>query len=172
MTDDADRKPLGSRLKSHVGWWIGILSAIAGILAFVVTYVEKDPSFTEWEAKAVSVCEKEVPGIVRQMRDTNDTLDPLYDGDYTAAELRKAADNAQDTSDATSHYVGSLRELKPPDDRRDLVDDLITSASEMDHLYRVFAESMYDGEFNLDHSKASADAASRFTDQLNRVGGC
>ncbi|MFD5879333.1 MULTISPECIES: hypothetical protein [Streptomyces] len=167
MTDSPDREPLRSRLKSHVGWWMGIIAAIAGILAFAVTYAEKNPSFAEWKAKAISVCEKEVPGIVRQMRETNDALSPLYDDDYTKAELRRAADSAQDTSDATSHFAGGLRDLKLPDDNRDTVADLITSASEMARLYRVFAEGMYDGEFNLDNSTASADAATRFADQID-----
>ncbi|WP_395360341.1 hypothetical protein ACHGLA_10815 [Streptomyces sp. YH02] len=148
MSGEPGTQSRGSRLRSHIGWWVGIASAALGILAFFLTQCKGEgPSFNEWRSKADSICEQEFPQIVQGMR--------YADGLYTAllehpspeqADRDAAGDAHEDVSVSIRHLVGSWRALDQPDERREQIDKLHAAGSSFSDAYGSYAAAIYDGD--------------------------
>ncbi|MEU2513771.1 hypothetical protein [Streptomyces syringium] len=153
----------GGRLRSHIAWWLGTVSALIGIAAFFLTQCQSTaPSFDDWKTKANAVCEKEVPGIYHEMQGAADSLRALNerlesdpesvtqdDIDATAAEMREI-------DILTRNLVGSWRELEQPDERKKDLEKLYEAGVATSDASGALAQSIHDNDWKKVDGDATA----------------
>ncbi|WP_327263166.1 hypothetical protein OG444_18070 [Streptomyces sp. NBC_01232] len=138
---EPSREPLGSRLRSHIGWWLGVASALIGIVAFVLTRYESDaPAFGVWQDQVNSVCQQEIPSIGPKMEEATGSFVEMDEkSDPAQSERDAVSDKLEATGGAFLHLAGSWRALEKPDDHQDGVKNLIRAASDLGNSYGAVA---------------------------------
>ncbi|MFF0557111.1 hypothetical protein [Streptomyces sp. NPDC004266] len=151
----------GSRLRAHIGWWVGICSAAIGILAFFLTQCQsKAPSLSEWRAKADAMCEQEFPGILQKMRASDAAfLELIRKPNPTQTDRNNTADTYQEVSVSIRHLVGSWRELEQPGEQRSEIDKLHAAGSAYSESYASFASAIYADEYQNEAYAEQQNAA-------------
>ncbi|MEU7063253.1 hypothetical protein [Streptomyces sp. NPDC046161] len=153
----------GSRLRSQIAWWLGISSAIIGILAFFLTQcANKSPSFNQWKAKAIAACNQEVPGIVEADWKSINTFRRLQPGNSVGSVEREEAASAKRQFDmAVQHLVGTWRALEQPDERQEEIKTMYEDAMALAITYGDSAEAVrsntYKDELYDNEEKARVD---------------
>ncbi|MET9675702.1 hypothetical protein ABZY68_21790 [Streptomyces sp. NPDC006482] len=139
----------GSRLRTHIGWWVGICSAAIGILAFFLTRCESGaPSLGEWRAKADAICEQEFPGVLQKMRASDEAfLELIRKTNPVQADRNTASDASQEVSVSMRHLVGSWRALEQPDEQRSEIDELHAAGAAFSDAYASFSSAIYSDEY-------------------------
>ncbi|MFB7354210.1 hypothetical protein [Streptomyces gardneri] len=162
----------GSRLRTHIGWWVGICSAVIGILAFFLTRCESGaPSLGEWRAKADAICEQEFPGVLQKMRASDESfLSLIRKTNPEQTDRNAASDAAQEVSASMRHLVGSWRALEQPDEQRSEIDKLHSAGAAFSEAYASFSSAIYLDEYKDeaygDQETAAINALSHQVDIL------
>ncbi|MEV0376029.1 hypothetical protein AB0I10_41075 [Streptomyces sp. NPDC050636] len=138
---EPSRDPLGRRLRSHIGWWVGVASALIGIFAFVLTRFESDaPAFSEWQDQVNSICQQEIPSIGRKVEEATGSFVEMDEkSDPAQSERGAVSDKLEVAGSAFLHLAGSWRALEQPDDHQDGIKNLIRAASDLGYSYGAVA---------------------------------
>ncbi|MFJ4779000.1 hypothetical protein [Streptomyces sp. NPDC088762] len=120
--ENASPRSLGSRLKEHVGWWLGTLGAIAGIIGLYFAFrPPPDPpiDMADWRVKASSACERQAGPVVTKWADARRAIAKLLEDDKAGlpADPQAIADAGgkfEDAGNAMRLYIGTLRDIEQP----------------------------------------------------------
>ncbi|MXM64904.1 hypothetical protein GR925_15990 [Streptomyces sp. HUCO-GS316] len=159
----------GSRLRTHIGWWIGVISAAIGILAFFLTRCDSGaPKLSEWRAKADAICEQEFPGVLQKMSASDDSFVELIRKPNPAqADRNAASDDAQEVSASMRHLVGSWRTLEQPDEQRSEIDKLHAAGAAFSEAYASYSSALYSNEYmNEAYGEQEQAALTALTKQI------
>ncbi|MFB7355969.1 hypothetical protein [Streptomyces gardneri] len=145
---EPSRDSLGSRMRSHIGWWLGVASALIGIIAFVLTRFESDaPSFSAWQDKVNSICQQEIPSIGGKVEAATGSFVEMDEkSDPAQSERDTVSDNLETAGSAFLHLSGSWGALEKPDDHQDGIKNLIRTASDLGHSYGAVAYAVSNNE--------------------------
>ncbi|MFJ2936022.1 hypothetical protein ACIO8G_25105 [Streptomyces sp. NPDC087219] len=145
-------------MRSHIGWWVGVASALIGIVAFVLTRFESDaPAFSAWQDKVNSICQQEIPSIGSKVEDATGSFVEMNEkSDPAQSERDAVSENLEVAGSAFLHLAGSWQALEQPDDHQDGIKNLIRAASDLGHSYGAVAYAVSRNE----------DTEQLITDQL------
>ncbi|MFD6170684.1 hypothetical protein [Streptomyces coeruleorubidus] len=165
-------EPRGSKLRAHIGWWLGAVSAAVGILAFFLTRCEgQGPSFDAWKAQADAVCEKEGPNAGTHIWNASDAVDELNAADtWTEELLEKTSTELTDAGVAMRRIVGSWRALERPDGRGEDIDKLLQAGTAVSGAYYDSADGVYAGEPTEEQNANRVEAARNLAVQIGDLG--
>ncbi|WP_327182953.1 hypothetical protein [Streptomyces sp. NBC_01334] len=161
MGDEPSAESRGSGLRTHIGWWVGVISATIGILAFFLTRCESGaPKLSEWRAKADAICEQEFPVVERKMEAFGASYWELV-RKYNPVQVDRtaASDDADEVSASMRHLVGSWRALEQPDEQRSEIDKLHAAGAAYSEAYRFYSSAIYLDDYRNDETEDRVDAA-------------
>ncbi|URM90218.1 hypothetical protein LUW75_09695 [Streptomyces sp. MRC013] len=138
---EPSRDSLGSKLRSHIGWWVGVASALIGIFAFFLNQFESDaPAFSEWQDQVNAICQQEIPSIGPEMEEATESFVKMDEKPNPAQSERDAvSDKLEATGSSFLHLAGSWRALERPDDHQEGINDLIRAVSDLGYSYGAVA---------------------------------
>ncbi|MFE9462970.1 hypothetical protein ACFYNW_04730 [Streptomyces virginiae] len=164
MSGESPTRRAESQLRSHIGWWLGALSAITGILAFILTQcTSAAPTIDQWRVKAEAICEQEMPAINRMRAEA---LDGIAYGklkpNANEAERKAAAWKFRDTQIAYMRLIGRWRELEMPGERRGDIEKIHEAGVAVAQAESVWEQAVEIGLPTADASWNSLDAETNF----------
>ncbi|MER6954463.1 hypothetical protein [Streptomyces sp. NPDC000618] len=165
-------EPRQSKLRAHIGWWLGTVSAAVGILAFFLSQCEgKGPSFDAWKAQADAVCEKEGPSAGTHLVNAENAVDELTGADtWTEELLTTAATELTDAGVAMRRIVGSWRALDRPDGRGEDIDKLLQAGAATSNAYYESADGIAAGTPTEEQGTNLIETAHNLAVQINDLG--
>lgn len=165
-------EPRQSKLRTHIGWWLGTVSAAVGILAFFLSQCEgKGPSFDAWRAQADAVCEKEGPSAGTHIWNASDAVDKLNAADtWTEELLSTTATEFTDAGVAMRRIVGSWRALDRPDGRGEDIDNLLQAGTATSDAYYDLADGIAAGAPTEKQGYKLSETAHSLAVQINDLG--
>lgn len=145
---EPSRDSLGSRLRSHIGWWVGIASALIGIFAFVLTRFESDaPAFSEWQDQVNAICQQEIPSVGGKVEEATGSFVEMNEkSDPAQSERDAVSDKLEVAGSAFLHLAGSWRAIERPDDHQNEIKNLIRAVSDLGYSYGAVAYAVSSNE--------------------------
>ncbi|MEU7075818.1 hypothetical protein AB0B30_37355 [Streptomyces narbonensis] len=171
MGAEPSQETWGSRLRGHIGWWLGALSAGIGILAFLLTRCEsKAPSFGDWKVKANAICEQEAPQITNKIHEATSALKVFNEkSDPTQPELDAMAGKQRNVAAAFSHLVGSWRGLDQPDGHKDDIEKMYSAGQDVSSTTYDMANAIEANEHDFSYWQAQLDSGKQLAVEMQAL---
>ncbi|MBD9725115.1 hypothetical protein PV755_15395 [Streptomyces caniscabiei] len=156
MSNESSGESLGSRLRSHIGWLLGTLSAAVGILAFLLSRCEfTGPSFSDWKVKVNSICEQEFSALTKELYEAESAVATLIEEPApTEDQIEAAMIKAVNFRTAMDHLVGKWRGAEQPEGRGEEIDKLHRAGTRVGEEYENMAHSI--SEYDLSQENFDA----------------
>ncbi|MFF5972246.1 hypothetical protein ACFY7C_12075 [Streptomyces sp. NPDC012769] len=171
MDAEPPEETRGSRLRGHIGWWLGAVSAGVGILAFFLTRCESDaPSFSDWKVKVNAICEQQAPQITNKIFEATAATKVFNDNPNPGQpELDAIAAKQRIVAAAFSHLVGSWRALEQPDGRKGDIEKMYSAGQDVTSTTYSMAEAIEANEHDFSHYQAQADAGKQLATEVRAL---
>ncbi|MET9956058.1 hypothetical protein ABZ135_31560 [Streptomyces sp. NPDC006339] len=124
-------------VKKHVGWWIGTLSGLAGIVALLYAILggSDGPSAGEWREKANAVCEQQLSDVNAKLRLSSEWAAhwarQTSTGQATQDDSRNTIHATRSAADTLKYLIGSLRAIDQPESMKDDIQKALNTGSDM-----------------------------------------
>lgn len=121
------------RANKSLTWWITILAGLAGIIALIVTLIDRPGPFTirDWTARANSACDRNVlngPITASQIkRDTESVLHDFQSNMSAQSDIIKLASDLGAINSAENKRAADLADIPRPNSQEDQVQRAISA---------------------------------------------
>ncbi|MFG2292553.1 hypothetical protein [Streptomyces sp. NPDC048603] len=167
MSSNASAESKAEKLRKHLGWWIGIISAMVGILAFILAQCSNTgPTLTEWKTQANAACEQEMADVRSTFLKVRDATKNLESEDSRIA----AGVAITQAGDAEERLVGKWRALEQPNDSHKEIESLLLAGTGLGDALAEMGKRTEEGNATPKHLEAAKEASNRFRSQIEKVG--